>query len=100
MTNNIHNTLNTILNLLDEQKGLLAPSQQEIIQAATHYSFESDDSVVLSGPLGNLWIFQDGSVHPASAVPGTNGYPAYSTPVHLERAKEAARKLLGLLPLV
>ncbi len=29
MTNNIHNTLNTILNLLDEQKGLLVPAQRE-----------------------------------------------------------------------
>lgn len=29
MTNNINDTLNTILNLLDEQKGLLVPAQRE-----------------------------------------------------------------------
>lgn len=91
----INDTLNTILNLLEEQKELLAPSQQEIIQAATHYSFESDDSVVLSGPLGNLWVYQDGTTYPASTVPGTNGYPAYSMTTHLERAKEAVRIILA-----
>ena len=71
-----------------------------IIHSATHYSFESDGSVALSGPQGNAWVLEDGMVHPASSEAGTNGYPAYQVPEHLERAKEQARKLLGLLPLV
>lgn len=96
----INDTLNTMNALLNQQGDVLTNGVGKIIEAATHYSFESDDSVVLSGPLGNLWVFQDGTTYPASVVPGTNGYPAYSVPVHLERAKQAAREILGLLPVV
>lgn len=91
----IHDTLNNINALLEQQGAILSNGVVTLIESATHYSFESDDSVVLSGPLGNLWVYQDGTTYPASTVPGTNGYPAYSMTAHLERAKEAVRIILA-----
>lgn len=107
MTNNINNTLNTIVNLLDEQKTLLAdpPMTGDLskvnlaIQSATRYSFESDGSVALSGLAGSVWVFPDTTVTPASTEPGTAGYPAYEESEHLARAKQEAREILGLFPL-
>lgn len=91
----IHDTLNNMNVLLEQRGAILSNGVGKIIESATHYSFESDDSVVLSGPLGSIWVFQDGTTYPASTVPGTNGYPAYSTPAHLQRAKEAVRIILA-----
>lgn len=87
---NINNTIDTILKLLDEQKELLAPSQCEIINAATHYAFESDDSVTLKGPKGSLWVFKDGAVSSISNEAGTAGWPCYDDAVNLEIAKADA----------
>lgn len=97
---NINNTIDTIINLLDEQKTLLAPSQREVIMAATHYVFESDGSVALAGPLGSLWVFKDGSVHPVGTPDSSHGYPGYSDPAHLRVAKSDALGNLGLVTIV
>lgn len=97
---NINNTIDNILSLLDEQKTLLAPTQREIIVAATHYAFESDDSVTLKGPKGSLWVFKDGTVAPISTEPGTAGWPCYDDPTNLRIAKSDALGLLGLTTII
>lgn len=84
MTHVIHNALNTINQL------------REIISTATHYAFESDESVCLKGPNGSLWVFSDSSYTKVSEEPGTNGYPAYLNPEYLVKAKEIALRYLGL----
>ncbi len=66
------------------------------IKAATHYAFETDKSVSLKGPLGSLWVFDDGTVSNASDMPGTNGYPAYTDAGYLETAKDIAIRYLGM----
>ena len=94
MTNNINDTLNTILNLLDEQKGLLGPTKQQIIKTATHYAFVQDDSVALSGPMGSLRVFPDGKTSEVDAEPGMPAYPGYEVHFHLESAKGIALEYL------
>ena len=70
-------------------------SNNAIIAAATHYSFESDGSVAVTGRLGSVWVWPDGETSPASVTPGTAGYPAYTDPHHLLEAQRVAATFLA-----
>ena len=69
-------------------------SNNAIVAAATHYSFESDGSVALAGRLGSLWVYPDGVVYATSTVPGTAGFPAYTDPQYLLETQRCAAAYL------
>ena len=70
-------------------------SNNAIVAAATHYSFESDGSIVLAGRLGSIRVRPDGATQPVVTTPGAYGYPACSDPAYLLEVQRAAADFLA-----